>query len=163
MLTRACCAPDLFIVGRAETDDAERKLLRAGADRVLSPYQIGAVQMAQTALRPAVVDFVELATSSGNLELAMEQIRIATGSALADRSLVDANLRQRFSVIVVGIQRSGAHMEFNPAAGRRDAARRQARRPRSAGSSGSEQAAGTATRLTRIARSRSLANSAAGA
>ena len=48
-----------------------------GANRVISPYQIGAVQMAQTALRPAVVDFVELATSSDNLELAMEEITVA--------------------------------------------------------------------------------------
>jgi voltage-gated potassium channel len=63
-----------------------------------------------------VVDFVQLATSSGNLELAMEQIKIAPGSELSERSLVDANLRQRFSVIVVGIQRSGAQMEFNPSA-----------------------------------------------
>ena len=116
ILTARVLAPHLFIVARAETDDAERKLLRAGASRVLSPYHIGAVQMAQTALRPAVVDFVQLATSSGNLELAMEQIRIAPGSALADRSLVDANLRQRYSVIVVGIQRGGAQMEFNPSA-----------------------------------------------
>ena len=80
----------------------------------MSPYQIGAVQMAQTALRPAVVDFVELATSSENLELAMEEIAISSGSALADRSLVDAGLRQRFGVIVVGIQRQDDRMEFNP-------------------------------------------------
>jgi voltage-gated potassium channel len=116
ILTARVLAPNLFIVARAETDDAERKLLRAGASRVLSPYHIGAVQMAQTALRPAVVDFVQLATSSGNLELAMEQIKIAPGSELADRSLVEANLRQRFSVIVVGIQRGGGLMEFNPSA-----------------------------------------------
>jgi len=116
ILTARVLAPNLFIVARAETDDAERKLLRAGASRVLSPYHIGAVQMAQTALRPAVVDFVQLATTSGNLDLAMEQVKIAPASELADRSLVDANLRQRFSVIVVGIHRSGAQMEFNPAA-----------------------------------------------
>ena len=45
--------PDLFIISRAETEDAKQKLKRAGADRVLSPYQIGAIQIAQTALRPA--------------------------------------------------------------------------------------------------------------
>src|SRR6185312_8536606 len=106
--------PDLFIVGRAETEDATIKLKRAGADRVLSPYQIGAVQMAQTALRPAVVDFVELATSADNLELAMEEITIAAGSALADQSILDANLRQRYGVIVVGVQRQDRRMEFNP-------------------------------------------------
>ena len=77
VLTARLLRPDLFIIGRAETDDAKAKLVRAGADRVLSPYQIGGLQLAQTALRPAVVDFVQLATSSDNLDLNMEQVRIA--------------------------------------------------------------------------------------
>jgi voltage-gated potassium channel len=106
--------PDLFIVGRAETEDAVLKLKRAGADRVISPYQIGAVQIAQTALRPAVVDFVELATSSENLELAIEEIPIAESSVLSNKSILEANLRQRYGVIVVGIQRQDRKMEFNP-------------------------------------------------
>jgi voltage-gated potassium channel len=114
ILTARVLAPGLFIVGRAETEDAERKLRRAGADRVVSPYAIGAQQMAQTALRPAVVDFVKLATQAGSLELAMEQIRVAGTSGLAGQSLIEANLRQRFGVIVVGIQRASGRMEFNP-------------------------------------------------
>jgi voltage-gated potassium channel len=114
ILTARVLAPGLFIVGRAETEDAERKIRRAGADRVVSPYSIGAQQMAQTALRPAVVDFVKLATQAGNLELAMEQIRVAGGSSLAERTLIEGNLRQRFGVIVVGIQRADGRMEFNP-------------------------------------------------
>ena len=114
VLSARVLRPDLFIVGRAETEDATIKLKRAGADRVISPYQIGAVQIAQTALRPAVVDFVDLATGTDNLDLLMEEIGIGAGSALADRTLVDANLRQRFGVIVVGIQRHDRRMEFNP-------------------------------------------------
>ena len=114
VLSARVMRPELFIVGRAETEDATHKLKRAGADRVISPYMIGAVQIAQTALRPAVVDFVALATSSDNLELAMEEIAIAGGSALAGRSIIEANLRQRFGVIVVGIQRENGTMEFNP-------------------------------------------------
>jgi len=105
---------DLFIVGRAETEDGTRKLQRAGADRVISPYLIGAVQIAQTAIRPAVVDFVELATSSDNLELAMEEITINPTSPLSNQSILDASLRQRFGIIVVGIQRQDRRMEFNP-------------------------------------------------
>lgn len=115
ILTARVLRPNLFVVGRAESEDSIRKLLRAGASRVISPYQIGATQMAQTALRPAVVKFVELATSSQNLELSMEQVLIREHSALAGRSLVEANLRQRFGVIVVGIQRTSGEMEFNPA------------------------------------------------
>jgi voltage-gated potassium channel len=115
VLTARLMRPDLFIIGRAETDDARTKLVRAGADRVISPYQIGGLQLAQTALRPAVVDFVQIATSSDNLELTMEQVRIADGASLSGRTLLDSNLRQRFGVIVVGIQRANGRMEFNPA------------------------------------------------
>jgi voltage-gated potassium channel len=114
ILTARLLRPDLFIIARAETEDVKAKLVRAGADRVLSPYQIGGLQLAQTALRPAVVDFVQLATSSDNLDLNMEQVQIGAGAQLADRSIIDANLRQRFGVVVVGIQRANGGMEFNP-------------------------------------------------
>lgn len=116
VLTARVLRPDLYIVGRAETEDAERKLLRAGANRVVAPYRIGARELAQTALRPAVVDFFELATRSGNLELAIEQVAIEPASALAGRSIIEANIRQRYGLIVVGIQRKAGRMEFNPPA-----------------------------------------------
>ena len=115
VLSARLLKPDLFIVGRAETDDARRKLLRAGADRVISPYHIGALQLAQTALRPAVVDFMQLATSSDNLELSLEQVKIDPRSVLAGQSLLESNVRQRYGIIVVGIQRADGRMEFNPA------------------------------------------------
>jgi voltage-gated potassium channel len=114
VLSARVLRPDLFIVGRAETEDATQKLQRAGANRVLSPYQIGGVQIAQTALRPAVVDFVELATSSDNLDLMMEEIMVTPASALAERSILQANLRQKYGVIVIGIQRQEGRMDFNP-------------------------------------------------
>jgi voltage-gated potassium channel len=114
VLSARLLRPDLFIVGRAETDDARVKLKRAGADRVISPYHLGGVQLAQTALRPAVVDFVQLATSSENMDLNLEQVHIAAGSPLDGRSLVDSGVRQRFGVVVVGIRRADGRMDFNP-------------------------------------------------
>ena len=114
ILSARLTRPDLFIIGRAENEDAIAKLRRAGADRVFSPYQAGAHQMAQAALRPAVVDFVQLATSSERLELGIEQIRLTTASPLCGQSLAAANVRQRFGVVVVGVQRAGGKMEFNP-------------------------------------------------
>ena len=115
VLSARLMRPDLFIVGRAETDDARTKLKRAGADRVISPYHLGGVQLAQTALRPAVVDFVQLATSSDNMDLNLEQVHIGDASTLAGQSLLDAGLRQRFGVVVVGIRRADGRMDFNPA------------------------------------------------
>jgi len=114
VLSARLLKPDLFIVGRAETEDARAKLQRAGADRVISPYHIGGLQLAQTALRPAVVDFVQLATSSENLDLTLEQVHLADGSPLVGRTLIDAGLRQKYGVVVVGIRRADGKMDFNP-------------------------------------------------
>jgi voltage-gated potassium channel len=114
VLSARLLRPDLFIVGRAETDDARTKLKRAGADRVISPYHLGGVQLAQTALRPAVVDFVQLATSSENMDLNLEQVHISSGSPLDGCNLVDSGVRQRFGVVVVGIRRADGRMDFNP-------------------------------------------------
>lgn len=114
VLTARVLRPDLFIIARVESEDAEPKLRRAGADRVISPYTLGAIQMAHTALRPAVVDFMRLATSSEHLDLSAEQIELGPGGPLVGRSIREAELRQRFGVIVVAIRRAEGHMEFNP-------------------------------------------------
>jgi voltage-gated potassium channel len=114
VLTARVMNPELFVIARAESEDSVPKLKRAGADRVISPYMIGALQIAQTALRPAVVDFFEIATNSENLELSMEEIKIGSGSALDGHPLAEASRRERFGVVVVGIQHEGGRMEFNP-------------------------------------------------
>ena len=115
VLTARVMRPDLFIIARVESDDAEPKLRRAGADRVVSPYQIGANHIVQTALRPAVVDFVRLATSSEFLDLSMEQVKVSDRSPYAGKSLLDAGIRTKFGVIIVGIKHVRGEMEFNPA------------------------------------------------
>ena len=114
VLTARVMQPDLFIIARVESDDAEHKLRRAGADRVISPYHIGATHIVQTALRPAVVDFMQLATSSEHLELSMEQVKVPEASPISGKSLVDAGIRQKFGVIIVAIRRGAGTMEFNP-------------------------------------------------
>jgi voltage-gated potassium channel len=106
--------PALYIIGRAESDESERKLKQAGADRVMSPYQLGGLHMAQLALRPAVVEFVQLATSSEFMELSMEQIQVTADGPLAGATIIGANLRQAFGVIVIGIRRAVGKMEFAP-------------------------------------------------
>ena len=114
VLTARVLRKDLYIIARIESLEAESKLRAAGADRVLSPYQLGGVQIAATALRPTVVDFMHLATSSDRLDLAAEQIDISDGSPFVGKTIKDANLRHDFGVIVVAIKRKAGHMEFNP-------------------------------------------------
>ncbi len=114
VLTARVMKSDLFIIARAEGEESVSKLKKAGADRVISPYKIGAVQIAQTALRPGVVDFVEIATSSDNLELSIEEIRVDEKSKLAGRPLAEVIQRDKMNVVVVGIQHTHGRMEFNP-------------------------------------------------
>jgi voltage-gated potassium channel len=104
----------LYIVARAEEDRAEQKLRRAGANRVVSPYVIGGVRMAHAVLRPAVVDFIELATRTEHLDLQIEETQIAPQSRLARVSLRDSQLRQEHGVIIVAIKKATGEMVFNP-------------------------------------------------
>lgn len=109
--------PALFVVARAETERSERTLLRSGADKVISPYAMGGHRMAQAALRPAVVDIIELATHYQNLELQMEEINIPASSPCSGVMLRDSGLWGQAGVIVVAIKRSSGVMLFHPKPG----------------------------------------------
>ena len=104
----------LHIVARAEDEDAEKKLLRAGATRVISPYVIGGHRVAQAVLRPHVVDFLELATRHDYPELQIEESLIAARSPLAGVRLKDSGLRSELGVVIVAVKRRGGAMTFNP-------------------------------------------------
>jgi voltage-gated potassium channel len=104
----------LYIVARAEEEDAEVKLRRAGASRVISPYRIGGQRVAQAVLRPAVMDFVELATRHDSMDLQIEEVAVGAGSALTGRALRDSRLRQDLGVIIVAMRKADGRMLFNP-------------------------------------------------
>lgn len=106
--------PQLRIVARASEEGAEKKLFRAGADNVVSPYSIGGLRIAHTLLKPAVVDFIEFATRSGNLELQMEEIKVRGSSHIIDHSLDECGIRKDLGIIIVAIKRESGEMEFNP-------------------------------------------------
>jgi voltage-gated potassium channel len=104
----------LFIVARVEDPHAEQKMLRAGADRVVSPYQIGGERMAQAVLRPTVVDFLDLATRMEHFELQIEEARVGPKSPLAGASLQDSRVRADLKIMIVAIKKEAEHMIFNP-------------------------------------------------
>ncbi len=106
--------PNLLIVARAIEDGSERKLLRAGATKVVSPYHIGGLRMAHTVLKPTVVDFLEFATRSGNLELQMQEIQIQEGSKLIGQTLEECGIGRDLGVIVVAIKQQTGDTRFNP-------------------------------------------------
>ena len=105
----------VFIVARAEDEGAEKKLMKAGASRVISPYMIGGQRVAQAVLRPSVVDFIELATRSDYMALQIDETAVNKGSILCGQPLRDTGLRQDLGLIVVAIKRPDGRMIFNPA------------------------------------------------
>ena len=106
--------PDLQIVARAGEEGSENKLKRAGANKVVSPYHIGGLRIAHSVLRPAVVDFIEFATKTGNIELQMEEVTIPTGSIMEGQSLDQCGIGRELGIIIVGIKRATGEMRFNP-------------------------------------------------
>ncbi len=103
----------LLIVARGETERTMRKLSRAGANKVISPGEIGGMRMAHAILRPNVIDFIEAATRSGT-EIDMEEVKITGSSPLAGRTLLDSGIRRDFGLIIVAIRKPDGRMTFNP-------------------------------------------------
>jgi len=106
--------PKLLIVARAGEEGSEQKLLRAGADKVISPYHIGGLRIAHTVLKPAVVDFIEFATKTGNIDLQMEEVKIQKDSKLIGLTLDECGIGRELGIIVVAIKQADSEMRFNP-------------------------------------------------
>jgi voltage-gated potassium channel len=104
----------LLIVARVEDAKSETKLLRAGANRVVSPYQIGGTRVAHAVLRPTVMDFIELATRTEHIDLQLEETRIAQDSKLSGKTLTASRLGADLRIIIVAIKKPVGKMMFNP-------------------------------------------------
>jgi voltage-gated potassium channel len=106
--------PDLFIAARYTSSEAERKLHRAGADRVISPHAIGGRRMAMLALRPAVVDFIDTVTYRPGGELQLENVDVSDRSAIV--GLTMEQTRSRMGVTVLAIRKKSGKLLANPPA-----------------------------------------------
>jgi voltage-gated potassium channel len=107
--------PGLFITARGESDDAEKKLKRAGANKVVFPHRIGAIRMALTTLRPNLVDFMTVMTFDKDTGLAIEEIQVKPGSSLDNTTLQLCPIRKDLGIMVVGIKKMGKDVFLNPA------------------------------------------------
>jgi voltage-gated potassium channel len=106
--------PDLFILARADEEQTNKKLLRAGANRVVLPYLIGGQKMAHTITKPAVTDFLELTVNDKDIELEMGELLVNQQSRLNGVALADSGIRQEMNVIIVAIRKKNGEMAFNP-------------------------------------------------
>ena len=113
VLTARDLNPQLHIVARAAEEQAESKLMRAGANRVVAPTIIGGHRMAMALTKPAVHDFLGSITAN-KLELAFEQLEVDPSSQLVGRKLSETNIRSELDIVVVSIRRSHGEILFNP-------------------------------------------------
>ncbi len=114
-LTARYMNPKLKIIARADFEEGEKKLTRAGADHVIIPHVLGGIRMAKAALQPNVVDFMQMA-SMGDEGLLVEEFVVPDDSALVGQSLAESNLKQTYGVTVIGVKQPGARMNINPKA-----------------------------------------------
>jgi voltage-gated potassium channel len=114
-LTARGLNPNLYILSRATEERAERKLISAGANKVVAPYLIGAHRMAMAIIRPAVVELMEIAMKRESLHLQMKEIKVNDTANLPGTTLRESGIRSKLDLIVVAIKKEDGSMLFNPA------------------------------------------------
>ncbi len=113
-VTARALNPDVFIVARAATKQAESRLNRVGVDRVALPAQIGGYHMATMALRPSVVDFLDLLIDSKRGQLQIEQFEVNPGSGLIGGKVSDFFSPQQNAIVVLALYRAQGSTFLRP-------------------------------------------------
>lgn len=106
--------PKIFIVSRAIEEGTESKLKKAGADRVVKPYELGGNRMVQLLLRPGVIDFIENVARDKNIDIGLEEILVKEDSYLVGQSLIDSPIRKEMNIIIVAIYKQDGKFIYNP-------------------------------------------------
>jgi voltage-gated potassium channel len=108
--------PDLNIVARAGTKDTEKKLLMAGANRVISPYLISGVRMAALVTRPVASDFLDLMTHAGQIDFSLYEIAIPENSPLVEKSVAEASIRSTSGALILAVKKADGSFDLHPTA-----------------------------------------------
>jgi voltage-gated potassium channel len=106
--------PKLRIIARAMEKDAPPKILRAGADQVVSPNLIGGMRIASEMLRPEVVEFLDMMMRDMDMNTRIEQVSLPPSSPLAGKKLMDTNIRKTTDVLVIAIRDIDGRYIYNP-------------------------------------------------
>jgi voltage-gated potassium channel len=109
--------PDLFVVARAREETSVKKLLRAGADRVVNPQEIGGARIAAFIAQPRVTEFIDVVMHARETELVLEEVTLGPGSPLVGTSLSEARVRDRTGALVLAMHDPDAGFVSNPEPG----------------------------------------------
>jgi voltage-gated potassium channel len=106
--------PKIFIVAMAVEDDTESKLLKAGANRVVKPFETSGTRMAEIILRPGVIEFIDIVARDKSVDLNIEEVYVRERSPLVNKSLADSHIRQELNIMVVSVIKSDGRLIYNP-------------------------------------------------
>ena len=112
-LSARVLAPDITIVSRGNTEESYSKLVKAGADKVISPYAIGGREMATLMLKPMVSDYLDIVTGGGQLELRVEQLKLTCESPILGNSIEYLQVRQKTGSTILAIRKPGGAFDTN--------------------------------------------------
>jgi voltage-gated potassium channel len=107
---------ELQIIARGEMPSTEKKLLQAGATRVVLPAAIGAHRMASIITRPSTIELIELVSGQSTLDVEVDEIALLARSPLVGKTVGDAETRRRHGLMLVAIKEKAGPMRFNPGA-----------------------------------------------
>jgi len=107
--------PNIFVVARAEHEESERKLKKAGADRVVSPTSIGGRRMAALLLKPLVCDYLDVLAHGEDIEFQLEESEVREGSPIANLSIKEAGVRDKTGILIMAVKKAGGEIITNPA------------------------------------------------
>lgn len=113
VLTARGMNENLHIVARAVEEQAEPKLIRAGANRVVAPTIIGSQSMARALLKPAIADFMDSIVAE-TLDLVFEEVAVTNHSVYLNKKLRETNISRELKLIVVAIRRNDGELFFHP-------------------------------------------------
>jgi voltage-gated potassium channel len=116
LLSAKALNPRISVAARAAEEGAEEKMRRAGADAVFAPYVITGHRLAQSLLRPHVVQFLDFTTKAIGMDVSLEQVRVSEKSRAASHTIQELQLGREIGVIVMAIRKNNGVMLFNPAA-----------------------------------------------
>jgi voltage-gated potassium channel len=108
--------PDLYVVARASQNASKKPLDTAGADVVVSPFDVGARRMAHAILRPNVIRLLEYAFADEDTDIHIEEFVVAESSNLVGVPLQESGIRQDYNLMILSIIKSNGEMVFNPSA-----------------------------------------------
>ena len=113
-LTARALNPNLFILSRAARESSIGKMEAAGADRVVSPYIMGGMRIAQSVLRPKLAGFIDEVIGHATTDLDFDEVTVPEGSYLVGMALRESEISQETGVYLLSIRHSSGEMRFNP-------------------------------------------------